>query len=165
MAFSNVTVPKYIKYYFTVQYFCRASVEAIMLFVWDSCACEYMRMCCLLSAHSVCILQIQRNRAHLSHIRKQLLPFIDVEFNFFLSKYRWLHFCNTKLKTSSFNLWLSQTSFASFWSQWAICCGLQDENTVISRSAFSVMDGGGLNGSFNSWARQAQTQWSLFSLF
>lgn len=137
----------------TFMYFCRATVEAIMLFVWDSCLC----VVCRLLAHSVRILQTQMKHAHFSHIHRQLLPPTDVElYPFpFQSTDGFISRCQTAI--SSFNLWLSQTSFPSFWSQWTICGRLPDEDTVCSLSAFSVTDGRSLNCSFNSWATKAQT--------
>lgn len=154
MAFSEATKYQNTTSIITFMYFSRATVEAIVLFV---CPCEYMRMCRLLSAHSVCILQTRMKRAHFSHIHRQLLPSADVElYPFpFQSTDDFISRCQTAI--SSFNLWLSQTSFPSFWSQWTICGKLPDEDTVCSLSAFSIMDGRSLNCSFNSWATKTQT--------
>lgn len=134
MAFSEATKYQNTTSIITFVYFSRATVEAIMLFV-------------SLWVHTY---------VSFAHIHRQLLPSTDVElYPFpFQSTDDFISRCQTAI--SSFNLWLSQTSFPS-WSQWTICGRLPDEDTACSLSAFSITDGRSLNCSFNSWATKAQT--------
>lgn len=108
------------------------------------------------SHHAVCVSLWVHTYVSFAHIHRQLLPSTDVElYPFpFQSTDDFISQCQTAI--SSFNLWLSQTSFPS-WSQWTICGRLPDEDTACSLSAFSITDGRSLNCSFNSWATKAQT--------